>query len=87
MWKTHGLPSQNAANAYFYIVNERLQTGVIVVAGPEGTYDSPAFDGMMDDRIRISYQSPTGDTYSDSLCLLLTTAVVAGGSAPLCPSP
>ena len=87
MWQTHGLPSQYAANAYFYIFNDRLQTGVIVVARPDGTYDSPAFDGMMDDRIRISYQPPSGDTYSDSLCLLLTTAVVAGGSAPLCPSP
>jgi len=86
MWVTHGLPSMHAAGAYFYIVNERLQTGVIVVARPDGTYDSPAFDGMMDDRIRIGY-SPVGDTYSDSICLLLTTEVAAGGSAPLCPSP
>ena len=85
MWVTHGLPSNHAANAYFYIMNDRLGTGVIVVARPDGTYDSPAFDGVMDDRIRISYQVPVGETYSDSICLLLTTEVDAGGSAPLCP--
>src|SRR6187401_2299353 len=66
MWVSHGLPSQNAANAYFYIMNDRLGTGVNVVARPDGTYDSPAFDGAMDDRIRISYRSPVGDNYSDS---------------------
>jgi hypothetical protein len=86
-WVAHGLASQNAANAYFYIVNDRLQTGVIVVAGPDGRYDSPAFDGMMGDRVRISYQSPSGDNYSDSICLLLTAEVDAAGSAPRCPSP
>ena len=85
MWVAHGLASENAANAYFYIMNDRLGTGVIVVANPDGTYESPAFDGMMSDRIRISYRSPIGDNYSDSICLLLTTAVVLGDSAPLCP--
>jgi hypothetical protein len=86
MWVTHGLPSENAADAYFYIVNDRLQAGVIVVARPDGTYDSPPFDGMMDDRIRISYQSPIGENYSDSICLLLTTEVdPVTGSAPRCP--
>jgi hypothetical protein len=85
IWVTHGLPSENAANAWFYIVNDRLQTGVIVVARPDGTYDSPPFDGATGDHVRISYQSPSGDSYSDSICLLLTTEVVAGGSAPLCP--
>lgn len=84
-WVAHGLPSENAANAWFYIVNDRLQTGVIVVADPDGTYDSPPFDGAMGDRVRISYQSPSGDGYSDSICLLLTTEVDAVGSAPRCP--
>jgi hypothetical protein len=87
IWVTHGLPSETAAGAWFYIVNANTQRGVIVVADPDGTYDAPAFDGVMGDRVRISYQSPTGDVYSDSICLLLTTEVSAGGSAPLCPSP
>ena len=85
VWVAHGLESQTAANAWFSIVNDRLGRGVIVLADPDGTYDSPAFDGMIDDQIRISYQSPSGDVYSDSICLLLTTDVVPGGSAPLCP--
>jgi hypothetical protein len=85
-WTTHGLPSSNAANAYFFIFNDNTKTGVIVVARPDGTYDSPPFDGMMNDRVRISYETPDGDQ-SDRICLLLTTEVTGAGSAPLCPSP
>jgi hypothetical protein len=84
-WVAHGLPSENAANAYFYIFNDAEQAGVIVVARPDGTYDSPPFAGMMGDPVRISYRSPTGENYSDSICLLLTTVVDAVGSAPRCP--
>ncbi len=85
-WTTHGLPSSNAANARFSIFNDNTRTGVILDANPDGTYDSPPFDGAANDHVRISYRTPDGDQ-SDSICLLLTTDVTAAGSAPRCPSP
>jgi hypothetical protein len=84
-WTTHGLPSANAAGALFFIINTRLEEGVIIRAADDGTYTSPPFEGVVNDQIRISYSTPTGDNYSDSICLLLTTDVTATGSAPLCP--
>jgi hypothetical protein len=84
VWVTHGLPSSNAAFASFTIVNERTQNGVITVAGPDGSYTAPSFDGMLDDHVKIAYRTPSGDQ-SDSICLLLTTDVSPGGSAPVCP--
>src|SRR5262249_7050857 len=87
VWVTHGLPSSNAALATYYVYNQRLGTGIIATAGPDGTFTGMPMDGMLNDRIDLSYQTPGGD-YSDSLCLLLTTDVSSGGaSAPRCPSP
>jgi hypothetical protein len=87
VWITHGLPSTNAALATYFVLNERLGTGIIATAGPDGTFTGTPLDGQMNDRILISYRAPSGD-YSDSLCLLLTTDVPPGGtSAPRCPSP
>jgi hypothetical protein len=87
VWITHGLPSMNAALATYFVVNDRLGTGIIATAGPDGTFTGTPLDGTLNDHILISYRTPGGD-YSDSLCLLLTTDVSAGGtSAPRCPSP
>jgi hypothetical protein len=85
VWVTHGLASTNAAFAEYYVFNERLQGGIIAVAGADGTFTGMPMDGVMNDRIRLYYQTPGGD-YSDSICLLLTEEV-AGTSAPRCPSP
>jgi hypothetical protein len=87
VWITHGLPSSNAAFAYFYVINDNLvpRAGIIAVAGADGSFTGMPLDGTMGDHIRISYQTPAGDQ-SDSICLLLTTDVV-GVSAPRCPSP
>jgi len=84
VWVTHGLPSENAAFAYFYIFNDRTKDGVITVAGADGSYAAPALDGMLNDHIRIAYETPAG-AQSDSICLLLTTDVSPAGSAPACP--
>ena len=85
VWITHGLPSANAAFATFYVYNTRLQSGIIATAGAEGSFTGIPMDGLLNDRIQISYQTPAGD-YSDSTCLLLTTDVSPGGSsAPRCP--
>jgi len=87
VWMAHGVASSNAAFATYYVYDERLKTGIIATAGADGTFTGMAMDGMMNDRIDLSYRTPAGD-YSDSLCLLLTTDVVPGGvSAPRCPSP
>ena len=87
VWVTHGLGSTNAAFATYYVYNERLLTGIIATAGADGTFTGMPMDGMTNDRIDLSYRTPSGD-YSDSLCLLLTTDVGPGGvSAPRCPSP
>jgi hypothetical protein len=85
VWITHGLASNNAAFAYFYILNERTQNGVITVAGADGSYTAPPIDGVMNDHVRITYETPSGGNYSESICLLLTTDVGSGGSAPACP--
>ena len=84
VWITHGLPSANAAGAFFYIFNDRTQEGVITVAGADGTYTAPPMDGMLNDHVRIGYETP-GGAQSDSICVLLTTDVSPAGSAPLCP--
>ena len=84
VWIAHGLPSSNAANAYFTIFNEQTQDGVITVADPDGSYTSPSFDGKLNDHVKVAYKTPSGDQ-SDSICLLLTTDVSAAGSAPACP--
>jgi hypothetical protein len=84
VWITHGLPSSNAALAYFTIINEKTQNGVITVAGADGSYVAPSFDGALNDHIKIAYKTPAGDQ-SDSICLLLTTDVSPAGSAPACP--
>jgi hypothetical protein len=87
VWITHGLPSANAALATYFVINDRLATGIIATAGVDGTFTGTPLDGVLNDRVLISYRTPGGD-YSDSLCLLLTTDVVPGGtSAPRCPSP
>jgi len=87
VWVTHGLASPNAAFATYYVYNERLQSGIIATAGADGTFTGIPMDGTTNDRIDLSYRTPSGD-YSDSLCLLLTTDVGPGGvSAPRCPSP
>jgi hypothetical protein len=84
IWVAHGLPSTNAAFAVYFVFNERLGTGIIATAGADGTFTGMAMDGALDDHIQLSYRTAAGD-YSDSICLLLTTAVV-GSSAPACSS-
>jgi len=85
VWITHGLPSNNAAGAYFYIFNETRQGGIIAVAGADGTYTGMPMDGAVGDHVRIAYETPSG-AQSDSICLLLTTDVdPLSGSAPACP--
>ena len=80
VWIAHGLPSTQAAFATFYILNENRGDGVITTAAADGSYEAPPLDGTMDDRIDLSYQTPSGD-YSDSLCLLLRE----GSTLSLCP--
>lgn len=85
VWITHGLASTNAAFATFYVFNDRTKAGIIATAGADGSYTGTPLDGVMNDHVLVSYQTPGGD-YSDSLCLLLTTDVDAStGSAPRCP--
>jgi hypothetical protein len=87
VWITHGLPSNNAAFATFIVVNETLvpRGGIVAMAGADGSYTGMPMAGTMGDHIRIGYETPAG-AQSDSICLLLTTDVVApSGSAPACP--
>jgi hypothetical protein len=84
MWTTHGLPSTNAAFARYSIFDANNGNGVITTAGVDGTFTSAPMDGTLNDHIQIYYETPNGD-YSESICLLLTTDVGAGGSAPACP--
>ena len=88
VWITHGLPSSNAAFAYYYIFNQTRGYGIIAVAGADGTFTGIPMEGMMNDEVRVAYETPSGDQ-SDSICLLLTAEVSATtGSAPPCrPSP
>jgi hypothetical protein len=85
VWITHGLPSNNAAFAHYTVFNLTRQEGIVAVAGADGTYTGMPMRGVMGDHVSISYETPAG-AQSDSICLLLTTDVVApSGSAPLCP--
>ena len=54
-------------------------------AGADGTFTrARRWTGTLNDHVQVYYETPGGD-YSDSICLLLTTDVGAGGSAPACP--
>jgi len=84
VWITHGLPSSNAAFARYSVFNVNAGIGTLTTAGADGTFTSAPMDGALNDHIQVYYETPGGD-YSESICLLLTTDVGAGGSAPACP--
>jgi hypothetical protein len=79
VWTTQGGPIAQAANAEFFILNQRLASGVIATALNDGSFVAPQMDGDPDDQIVIYYRTPGGD-YSDSTCLLLEE----GASPPAC---
>lgn len=79
VWTTQGGPIEQAANATFYVINKRLNSGVIATAQNDGSFVAPQMDGNPQDNIEIYYRTPGGD-YSDSTCLLL----VEGASPPFC---
>ena len=83
VWITHGLPSDNAAFATYFVKNQRLGSGIIATAVADGSFTGMPMDGTQDDHILISYRTPDG-SYSDSICLLLTESVESNGSAPSC---
>jgi len=84
VWVTHGLPSTNAAFARYSVFNVNTGAGTLTTAGADGTFTSAPMDGAVNDHVQVYYETPGGD-YSESICLLLTTDVGAGGSAPACP--
>ena len=84
VWITHGLPSTNAAFARYSVFNQNTGAGTLTTAGADGTFTSAPMDGTVNDHVQVYYETPGGD-YSESICLLLTTDVGAGGSAPACP--
>jgi hypothetical protein len=84
VWITHGLPSTNAAFARYSVFNQNTGAGTLTTAGADGTFTSAPMDGTVNDHVQVYYETPGGD-YSESICLLLTTDVGTGGSAPACP--
>ena len=84
VWITHGLPSTNAAFARYSVFNQNTGKGTLTTADADGSFTSAPMDGAQNDHIQVYYETPNGD-YSESICLLLTTDVGAGGSAPACP--
>ena len=81
VWTTEGPPLEQAANARYYILNLRLQNGVIATAREDGSFTAPPMDGADKDKVSIYYRTPTGD-YSDSACVLLSEGVALAGSCP-----
>jgi len=79
VWTTRGGPIEQAANAMFFVINQRLGSGVIATAQNDGSFEAPQMEGNRDDQILIYYRTPAGD-YSDSTCVLLEDAA----SAPFC---
>jgi hypothetical protein len=75
VWTTQGGPVEQAAQARYFIFNQRLATGVIATARDDGSFTAPQMDGTQDDPIVIYYRTPAGD-YSDSICVLLSDAPV-----------
>lgn len=73
VWTTQGGPLEQASLAQYYILNQRLASGVIATAAADGSFIAPAMDGVKDDPIVIYYRTPSGD-YSDSTCVLLSDA-------------
>jgi hypothetical protein len=86
-WYAHGPANQWAVGARFFIFDDNRLAGVIAEANADGSFDSPAMDGTMGDRVEISFETKDG-AFSTSVCFQLTTTTVVppGGapSAPLC---
>lgn len=80
VWITQGKPDARASLATFYIVDDNLQTGVIVEAKADGSYTAPAMDGTRGDRVFLYYVTQSGST-SETVCRQL----VEGDPAPICP--
>jgi hypothetical protein len=77
---TQSNPVPQAALARFFLFDLNRGSGIIQMAGPDGTFVSAPMDGDAGDRISISYETPGGDL-SASVCLLL-----AEGATPArCP--
>ncbi len=72
VWTTQGGPEEAASLAKFYVFNQRLASGVIATAQPDGSFTAPPMDGAEQDPIVIYYRTPAGD-YSDSICRLLSS--------------
>jgi hypothetical protein len=81
VWVTHGGPNSRAAFARFFVLDTNLGAGVIATATADGSYQSPAMDGMRGDRVEIFFELATG-ARSTRVCFLLSE-----GAALLCPPP
>jgi hypothetical protein len=70
VWVAHGAPGQATAFARVSVFDVMQGQGVIGVAMPDGSYDSPQFDGTRGDRVQISYE-PTNGEHSVDVCFQL----------------
>jgi len=83
MWIAHGPPLADGGATPFSrvsVFDTNRGTGVIAVVAPDGSYISPPFDGTLDDRVDISFETTDG-AHSADVCFQL----VLGAMAPLCP--
>jgi hypothetical protein len=80
VWTAHGPANTDAAFSRFFVFNTGRGAGVITLAGADGSYTAPPFDGAEGDRVEIVYERPSGER-SVPACFLLAL----GAMAPLCP--
>lgn len=81
LWITSGGAVEQAANASYFVFNRTQGQGVIATGRNDGSFTAPAMAGNQNDQVLVYYKTPFGD-YSDSVCVLLTTAA---SPAPACP--
>jgi hypothetical protein len=82
VWTAHGPANADVAFARVFVFNADRGAGVITVAGGDGSYASPAFDGDAGNRIEITFELPNG-TRDEAGCFQLEL----GPMAPNCPVP
>jgi hypothetical protein len=80
-WTAHGPALDDVAFAKVFVFNTGRGAGVITLAGADGSYTAPPFDGTEGDRVEIVYERPNGSRGVPA-CYLLQL----GAMAPTCPA-
>lgn len=81
VWIAEGPPRAAHARATFYLLDQEQGTGVIAVAGADGSFKAPPLTGTEGDHVQVYYRDTRG-AISATTCLILNEARPTAGACP-----